>query len=238
MAPFTEKDPRALVVVGLLATAAFLLLAFLIKSGFGRSDADDPSTVPWQMPTPPPDAAEREKLARGVMETVLAAKGWRQWLPLVRDPARVEPMMRSHHEIQGHGLIPGGTSLWRMTDAGSAERIACSALLRLPDGEILPFAFVWSNGAFRFDWEDWSAHGSIAWREWIDLRPSREHELRVLVEAADASIGSPPGAPTNWKRVTLSHRDSPVKSVAWLTGEKSPARFSASSKTENLCLLP
>jgi hypothetical protein len=220
MANFSKKDRRALVVVGLIASAAFFLLAYLIKSGFATSNADDPSSVPWNLPTPPADAAERENLAREAAEKVLAAKGWKQWLPFVRDPARVEPMMRTHHELQGHGLFPDGTRLVRMSDAGSPGRVACSALFQLPDGEVRPVAFVWSNGAFRFDWEEWSAHGSIVWREWLDLRPTREHELRVSVEAAGNSGIALPAVPAFWKRVTLSHRDSPVKADAWLADEK------------------
>jgi hypothetical protein len=220
MANPSEKDRRALVAVGLIASAAFFLLAFLIKSGLGRSNSDDPSSPPWVMPDPPATAAGREKLARAAAEKILAAKGWKQWLPLVRDRARVEPMMRAHHEVQGHGLLPDGTSLVRMAESEPTDRLAWSALYRLPDGEVRPAAFVWSDGAFRFDWENWSAHGSILWRDWLDLKPDQEHELRVYVESGGERLGPlRPEIPPEWKRVTLLHRDYPGSTDAWLANE-------------------
>lgn len=228
MANLAEKDRRALVVVGLIASAAFFLLAFLIKTGLGRSRSDGQPPVPWHDPGPPADDAARERLARESADKVLAATGWKQWLPLVRDPARVEPMMRAHHELQGHGLFPAGTTLVRMSDSGLPGRVAWYALFRLPDGEVRPAAFVWSAGAFRFDWESWSAHGSITWRDWLELRPNQEHELRVYLESADERPGVIlPKVPESWKRVTLVHRDSPESADAWLAGETSAKEIAA-----------
>ena len=218
MANLTKNDRRALVVVGFIASAAFFLLAFLIKAGLGRPESDE--SPPWHTPAPPADAAERENLARGVAERVLAAKGWRQWLPLVRDPDRIEPMMRAHHEIQGHGLFPDGSGLVRIADANLPGRVACLALYRLPDGEVRPATLVWSDGAFRFDWENWSAHGSMLWREWLELKPDQEHELRVFVESAGDSGRALPSVPAGWKRVSLSHRDTRGKTDAWLVDER------------------
>ncbi|MFM7179916.1 MAG: hypothetical protein ACKO2G_00330 [Verrucomicrobiales bacterium] len=227
MANPTENGRRALVVVGLIASAAFFLLAFLIKSGLGRSRSAGASPVLAHSSGPPATAAEREKLAREMAEKVLAAKGWKQWLPLVKDPTRVEPMMRTHHEVQGHGLFPEGTSLLRMADSGLTDRWAWYGLYRLPDGELSPTAFVWSEGGFRFDWESWSAHGSIVWREWLELKPDREHELRVYVESGGERPGLLlPSVPSSWKRVALVHRDSPESADAWLAGEPAASEIS------------
>ena len=227
MANPSEKDRRALVVVGLIASAAFFLLAYLIKSGLGRSNSDDPSSLPWIMPDPPAGAAEQERLALEAAQKILAAKGWKQWLPLVRDRARVEPMMRNHHEVQGHGLLPDGTNLVRMAESGLTDRLAWDALYRFPDGEVRPAAFVWGEGAFRFDWESWSAHGSILWRDWLDLKPDQEHELRVYVESGGERPGAlPPAVSPAWKRVTLAHRDSPRRTEAWLANEPAAREIS------------
>lgn len=128
-------------------------------------------------------------------------------------------MMRAHHELQGHGLIPDGSTFVRMSLAGSSDHPACLALYRLPDGEVRTAAFVWSDGAFRFDWESWSAHGSILWREWLELKPKQEHELRVHVDVAEDSGHARPSVPATWKRVSLSHRDAREKTDAWLADE-------------------
>lgn len=226
MANFTEKDRRALVVVGLIASVAFLLLAFLIRIGFSHLGQNVAPPVPLHELPPPRDPAAREKLARETAEKVLAAKGWKQWLPLVRDRSRVEAMMRRHHELQGHGLCPAGTTLLRMSDAGSPDRVLWYALYRLPDGEIRPAAFLWSEGAFRFDWESWSAHGSIAWKDWLELKPQQEHELRVDVESAGERPGiAQPKETEAWTRVTLAHRDSTETAEVWLADENTRGRI-------------
>lgn len=205
--------------VGFIASAGFFLLAFLIHSGLGRSRADGGPPPHALAPDPPADPVARENLARAAAESALAAKGWRQWLPLVRDRERVEPMMRAHHEIQGHGLFAEGTSLMRVTDSGLPDRLAWYALYRLPDGEVRPAAFVWSEGAFRFDWESWSAHGSMLWREWLELKPREEQELRVYLESPRARPAVLlPEVPVSWKHLTLVHRDSPESADVWLAG--------------------
>jgi hypothetical protein len=129
-------------------------------------------------------------------------------------------MIPAHHEVQGQGLFPDGTVLLRMADSGLPDRVAWYALYRLPDSEVRPAAFVWSDGSFRFDWESWSAHGSILWHEWLQLKPDQEHELRVYVESGGERPGLLlPPVPPAWKRVTLVHRDSPESADAWLAGE-------------------
>lgn len=220
MASISDRDRRALLVVGMIASMGFFLLAFLIQAGLGRPRSAGSVPLASHAPDPPLGASARESLARVAAESALAAKGWRQWLLLVRDRDRVEPMMREHHEVQGHGLFPEGTSLVRVADSGLSDRVACYALFRLPDGEVRPAAFIWSDGAFRFDWESWSAHGSMGWRDWLELRPDQEKEFRVYVESADDRPGIlMPQVPAEWKRVTLVHRDSPESADAWLADE-------------------
>lgn len=157
-----------------------VLLANLLKPETFPKDAAAIVPVDGELP----DSLKAE--AMDLMQRYLQARSWREKLPLVRDAARLEPMMRNFYEEQKHAdpvvdrlegvqqfLFHGVEMLKLDYAARSVSGKLEAALLRDP------------AGALKLDWESYVGYSDMAWSACRKARPTEPKVFRAFASVGD-----------------------------------------------------
>ena len=131
---------------------------------------------------------------------------------LVRDTARVLPMMRDYHDRRGHAFPTlGRVSPGRAVHFGETPMVLFE--VEPFSGPRYPVAVVWDGHRFTIDWESLTAYGTMEWSEFVETQPATIQTLRVYVQ--NASEGQQiPGVAVGFKAFRIEHRDDPQAIVA------------------------
>lgn len=203
------------VITGILLLAALAITLTLI-TGEGlihRKPKVEP-VIPEQTGTPP---EPMEPNALAALEAFFEAPDLASKAALVRDSARVRPLMQDFHELRGHPF----PTLGRVSP-GQAARFNETPMVLF---EVEPFsgpryfvAVVWDGQRFAVDWETLTAYGTMDWSEFIESQPTTPQTLRVFIRKA-AQTDRPPGTPDTIKLFQIEHRDHPQPVIAAATAE-------------------
>lgn len=192
----------------LLITLALTLLFTIGEGLIHRNPKTKPAAPAPAMVAPTP----MEPPALAALEAFFEAPDLASKAALVRDSARVRPMMENYHELRGHPF----PSLGRVSP-GRAARFDETPMVLFEvepfSGPRYPVAVVWDGQRFAVDWESLTAYGSIDWSEFIEKQPATAHTLRVFIQTA-AEAQQLPGTPAGSKAFRIEHRDDPQAIVA------------------------
>lgn len=198
------------VIAGSLVLAA-LVIGLIVMTGEGLIHLSP--TVKAPPPAAliaPPNPMEPAALA--ALEAFFEAPDLAAKAALVRDSARVAPMMEDFHQRRGHPF----PTLGRVSPGKAASFDGTPMVLFEIEpfsGPRYPVAVVWDGGRFAVDWESLTAYGTMDWSEFIESRPTRPQTLRVFVsKIPDAR--KIPGQPPETGQFQIEHRDDPQPLVA------------------------
>ncbi len=169
---FSERRGRWFALVGAMLLGC--VGAFFVVSEMRRRSA--PVAEAQELPV-----AKLRQEAFGVARAAAGAASWRELLPLVRTPGRVERLMEEFYagrpytpvvltELIDVDAVAGGPLPYIQVtalDENGRERLI--GLERTPAGEL------------RFDWELWVDMAAIEWGQFLDARPEQPTRLRVTV---------------------------------------------------------
>jgi hypothetical protein len=174
-------------VTGMLLLAAYALALILIVGGgmiHRKAEQQAPASIPYAAPPEPMEPA-----ARAALEAFFEAPDLEAKAALVRDGARVRPMMRDFHEKRGHAFPTLGT-----VSPGQAAEFDGKPMVMF---EVEPFsgprffvAVVWDGRRFAVDWESLTAYGTMDWIEFTESKPSAAQTMRVYLK--EAKVTTPP----------------------------------------------
>lgn len=175
-------------VTGILLVAAYAIALILIVGGgmiHRKAREPAPAAIPYAAPPEPMEPAAREALEAFFEAPDLAAKA-----ALVRDGARVLPMMVDFHETRGHAFPTLGK-----VSPGQAADFDGKPMVMF---EVEPFsgprffaAVVWDGHRFAMDWESLTAYGTMDWIEFTESKPSAPQTMRVYLREAKATMPAP-----------------------------------------------
>jgi len=131
------------------------------------------------------EAARTVEALEEIAAEFLAAGGIEEMLPLLRDPSRVEPLMREWYEEEGHRFDPVRlqrlTSLQRIPSLDGSFWLLRCAVEGGERGRVL-FVEEREDGSLRVDWESAVCHQPMEWGRFADKRPPGESMVfRVLL---------------------------------------------------------
>lgn len=202
-------------IIGILLLAALVFaLTLLIGEGLIHRKPKAEPAIPEQIHTPP---ARMEPAALAALEAFFEAPDLSAKAALVRDGARVQPLMEDFHERRNHPF----PTLGRVSPGHSA-RLGETPMVLF---EVEPFsgpryfvAVVWDGHRFAVDWESLTAYGTMDWSEFIDRQPAEPQTLRVFIREA-AETASQPGTPDPMRSFQIEHRDHPQPLIAATNAE-------------------
>ena len=197
-------------IIGILLVAALVVaLTLLIGEGLIQRTPKTEPAIPEQVSTPP---ARMEPAALAALEAFFEAPDLAAKTALVRDGARVRPMMEDFHARRGHPF----PTLGRVSPGHSARLNETPMVLF----EVEPFsgpryfvAVVWDGHRFAVDWESLTCYGTMDWSEFIDSQPAAPQTLRVFIRQA-AETARQPGSPDPIRFFQIEHRDHPQPLIA------------------------
>ena len=198
------------VIIGILIFAAFALaIVFLLGEGLIHRDPKPPPEVPVSSGLPP---SPMEPAALAALEAFFEAPDLATKAALVRDSARVRPLMENYHHQRGHSF----PSLGRVSPGLPAHFDGTPMVLFEVEpfsGPRYPVAVAWDGHRFAVDWESLTAYGTLDWSEFIETKPAATAILRVVIStaAADRKI---PDQPAETGQFQIEHRDDPQPLVA------------------------
>lgn len=235
-----EATPSALDRVGWLgATLTLLGVVGVAAVGLGIL-----LILPRDPPAPaadetarafPEDAAERSRRARAAWLAFLEAPDFATRVAHVKDPERVEPLMRDYHFERGHPF-PTMAAMSEGTFGTGPERQAVLFVVKPVDGADYAVAIEWSDGRFAVDWESLVAYGTMDWSALLEERPAEPQLVRVFVSPLDEARQDP-RMPEGSVNYVIEHRDHATPAVlrvgpkfvgtlAWhVRGDRVPARL-------------
>lgn len=199
---------KAIIGLLILATFAFAVI-FMAGERLIHSDPKTPPPEPARIALPP---SPMEPAALAALEAFFEAPDLTAKVKLVRDSARVRPMMENYHDQRGHSF----PTLGRVSPGHAASFDGTPMVLFEVEpfsGPRYPVAVVWDGHRFGVDWESLTAYGAIDWSEFIETRPTTAATLRVFISrvADDRKI---PGQPPETGQFQIEHRDDPQPLVA------------------------
>lgn len=186
-----------------LLTLALTLLFTIGEGLIHRNPKAKPAAPAPAMVAPTP----MEPPALAALEAFFEAPDLASKAALVRDSARVRPMMEDFHKRRGHPF----PTLGRVSP-GRAARFDETPMVLFEvepfSGPRYPVAVVWDGQRFAVDWESLTAYGSIDWSEFVEKQPAAAHTLRVFIQTA-SEAQQMPGIPTGYEAFRIGHRDDP-----------------------------
>jgi hypothetical protein len=198
----------------LLLAALAITLTLITGEGLIHRKPTPQPAIPEQANTPP---EPMEPSALAALEAFFEAPDLASKAALVRDGARVRPLMQDFHEHRGHPF----PTLGRVSPGKSARFDETPMVLF----EVEPFsgpryfvAVAWDGQRFAVDWETLTAYGTMDWSEFIQSLPTAPQTLRVFIRNA-AQTDRPPGTPDTIKFFHIEHRDHPQPLIAAASAE-------------------
>ncbi len=188
-------------------------LIFALGEGLIRSRPSAGPAAPVTAPTPLLVPEPMEPPARAVLEAFFEAPDLTAKAKLVRDGARVRPLMEDYYNRQQHPL----PTMSRVSKGHPARSEANPLVLFEVEsfgGVRYPVAVIWDGRRFVVDWESMSVYGTMKWSEFLESRPSAVQTLRVFLQAAVES-DAPPNMPAGAAAFRVSHRDDPEFLIAF-----------------------
>lgn len=200
-----EKSIAGILVLLTLA----LTLLFTIGEGLiHRNPKAKPARTAPALAPPTP----MEPPALAALEAFFEAPDLASKAALVRESARVRPMMEDYHELRGHPF----PTLGRVSP-GHAARFDETPMVLFEvepfSGPRYPVAVVWDGRRFAVDWESLTAYGTLDWSEFVEKQPAAIQTLRVFIQTA-TETQQLPGPPAGYKAFRIGHRDDPQAIVA------------------------
>ncbi len=203
-------------VKGMLLLAAYAVTVVLIVGGsmiHRKQEANIPKPIsePILYSTPP---EPMEPAALAALEAFFEAPDLSTKAALVRDAARVRPMIEDFHGTRGHPF----PTLGRVSP-GQSTTIDANPMVMF---EVEPFsgpryyvAVVWDGLRFAVDWESLTAYGTIDWASFIEKKTTTKQLLRIYAQDT-GNLDEFPGTPGGYSVFRISHRDDPqpVSAVA------------------------
>ncbi len=198
-------------VKGMLLLAAYAIIIVLIVGGSmihrkQQAKKPEPISEPISEPvpySPPPEPMEPAALA--ALEAFFEAPDLPAKVALVRDAARVRPMIEDFHRTRGHPFPTLGT-----VSPGQSTTIDAKPMVMF---EVEPFsgpryyvAVVWDGHRFAVDWESLTAYGTMDWIEFLENKPAAPQTMRVFIREA-ATTAKPPGRTEAATFFQVEHRD-------------------------------
>jgi hypothetical protein len=189
----------------MLLLAAFAVTIVLIVGGsmiHRKQEANIPKPITYATPPEPMEPA-----ALAALEAFFEAPDLPAKAALVRDAARVRPMIEDFHGARGHAFPTlGRVSTGQPTTFGEKPMVMF---------EVEPFsgpryyvAVVWDGLRFAVDWESLTAYGTMDWTEFLETKPAAPQTMRVFLREA-AATAKPPGLTEAATFFLVEHRDSP-----------------------------
>ena len=194
-------------VKGMLLLAAYAVTVVLIVGG-SMIHRKQEAIIPKPIPEPilysaPPEPMEPAALA--ALEAFFEAPDLSTKAALVRDAARVRPMIEDFHGTRGHPF----PTLGRVSP-GQSTTIDANPMVMF---EVEPFsgpryyvAVVWDGLRFAVDWESLTAYGTMDWIEFLETKPAAPQTMRVFLREA-ATTAKPPGRTDAATFFQIEHRD-------------------------------
>ncbi len=202
-------------ILGILLLAALAVtLTLLIGEGLIQRKPKPEAAIAKPISTPP---ERMEPAALAALEAFFEAPDLATKAPLVRDGARVRPLMEDFHERRGHPF----PTLGRVSPGHTARLDEMPMVLF----EVEPFsgpryfvAVVWDGHRFAVDWESLTAYGTMDWSEFIESKPAAPQTLRLYIREA-AATDRQPGTPNTIRTFQIEHRDHPQPLIAYTNAE-------------------
>ena len=190
--------------------AAYAVTVALIVGGsmiHRKQQAEAPEPFPYASPPQPMEPA-----ALAALELFFEAPDLASKAALVRDPARVRPMIGDFHGTRSHPF----PTLGRVSPGQPATFDGKPMVMF----EVEPFsgpryyaAVVWDGRRFAVDWESLTAYGTMDWIDFVENKPAQPQTMRVFLR----EVAEPDRPPGQWKATTfflIEHRDHPQPLVA------------------------
>lgn len=159
----------------------------------------------------PEDAAERARRARSAWLAFLEAPDFAARVAHVKDPERVEPLMRDYHLERGHPF-PTMAEMSEGTYGTGPERQAVLFVVKPVEGADYAVAIEWSDGRFAVDWESLVAYGTMDWSTLLEERPAEPQLVRVFVSPLEEARQDP-WLPEGSVNYVIEHRDHSTPAV-------------------------
>jgi hypothetical protein len=131
----------------------------------------------------PPKEPDFLDLAEVMTSQFLSATSVDQWLPLVVNPAEVEPKMRAMHPdglVQPLAMLAFNTLEEVQTKGGIR-----AVVVRTDDFVEREIAFLQTSEGWKIDWESWSCWSDMPWLQFMEQRPTSPVLFRVKLEELD-----------------------------------------------------
>ena len=223
MKPGNDIDPgkrrsiglEKVITGSLLLAAVAVALVLIIGEGLIHREPPKPDTAIPEPAGTPPEPMEPAALA--ALEAFFEAPDLASKAALVRDGARVRPLMQDFHQLRGHPF----PTLGRVSPGKSARFDETPMVLF----EVEPFsglryfvAVAWDGRRFAVDWESLTAYGTMDWSEFIERQPTAPQILRVFIREA-AETYPPPGTTDQIRFFQIEHRDHPQPLIAAANAE-------------------
>lgn len=128
------------------------------------------------------NSAETHAGIEAVVQAYFEARAWKELLPLCRDPARVEPLMRKHYESRTLSPMRWKSLLWSKPLRESGHEFYYTRS-EFEDHEPIHLMVESNRGEYRVDWESHVRHADMDWRDFVSTRPTEPRLFRVLVTA-------------------------------------------------------
>jgi hypothetical protein len=192
---------KAIIGLLILATFAFAVI-FMAGESLIHRDPKTPPPEPARIELPP---SPMEPAALAALEAFFEAPDLTAKATLVRDSARVRPMMENYHDQRGHSF----PTLGRVSPGHAASFDGTPMVLFEVEpfsGPRYPVAVAWDGHRFGVDWESLTAYGTMDWSEFIEHRPVIPQTLRVFVTKM-ADDQKAPGLPSGAGQFQIEHRD-------------------------------
>lgn len=154
----------------------------------------------------PEDPDEAVALALKAWERYVEAPTFSSRLAEVRDPERVEPMMKDYHLVRKHSL-PAMNKISPGKPVNWGERRVVFFEVQGFDGLAYPIALEWCGDRFLVDWESLSVYGTMGWAELLETCPERTQTMRVYLAGLAENLKLPVQSERPWSFFRMEHRD-------------------------------
>jgi|GEM_PF-5101238 len=202
------------ITAALILIALVIALVLTIGEGMIHRNRKLPAAAPLAVTAPP---IPMEAPALAALEKYFEAPDTASKVLLVRDPARVRPLMEDYHDKRNHPYQTlGRVSPGHATDLGTTPAVLFE--IEPFSGPRYPIAVVWDGQRFAVDWESLTAYGTMDWSEFTERRPTAPQTLRVFISKA-ADNRKIPGMSAETDQFQIEHRDDPQPIIAMADAE-------------------
>jgi hypothetical protein len=146
-------------------------------------EPDDAQNVPDTAESSSISDHEFLRLAEPLARQFLNATSIDDLLPLLREPARVEPRLRAYYHDDR--IIPDGLNIFNTR--GNVERQGSFLSINIQtdsSGEKI-MSFFNAEDGLKIDWESWVGWSAMPWQDFLTKKPSSPTLFRVTLRKVD-----------------------------------------------------